>query len=75
MKKQYTYLVKRKRDGKLFCTYGNFKVPGYRPGALFDFVSKDYPYGVQTPFGIVKNISNGLRYDSKRYNVIRQVAR
>lgn len=24
-KKNYCYLIRRKRDGKLFCTYGNFK--------------------------------------------------
>lgn len=71
---KYCYLVERKKDKKQFVTFGNFKVAGNRPGYLFDFVSDSYEYAKESPFGLRSNISNGLRYDSKTYRVIRQVA-
>lgn len=72
MVKEYYYLVKRKSDGKTFIAVGNFKVPGYRPGALYEFAPESYPYKIQTPSGRRYNISSDIRYDSKRFSVIRQ---
>lgn len=70
----YCYLIERKRDKKRFLAFGNFKEAGNRPKYLFDFVSDSYEYAKESPFGLRSNISNGLRYDSKTYRVIRQVA-
>lgn len=76
VKKNYCYLVRRKRDGKLFCTYGNFKEAWNRPKYLFNLVSSAYIYAVKLPFGnlLASNVSSDLRYNSKDYSVIRQAA-
>lgn len=75
-RKSYIYLIRRTRDGELFCTYGNFKEAWNRPSSLFSRVSKDYSYPQKTPFGdlLISNISCDLRYNSKDYHVIRQMA-
>lgn len=66
----------KKRDGKLFCTYGNFKEAWNRPKYLFNLVSSAYIYAVKLPFGnlLASNVSSDLRYNSKDYSVIRQAA-
>lgn len=76
VKKNYCYLVRRKRDGKLFCTYGNFTEAWNRPKYLFNLVSSAYIYAVKLPFGnlLASNVSSDLRYNSKDYSVIRQAA-
>lgn len=76
MKKNYCYLIRRVRDGALFCAYGNFREAWNRPSYLFPTVSKTYSYAQKTPFGdlLVSNISCDIRYDSKKYHVIRQMA-
>ena len=76
VKKNYCYWVRRKRDGKLFCTYGNFKEAWNRPKYLFNLVSSAYIYAVKLPFGnlLASNVSSDLRYNSKDYSVIRQAA-
>lgn len=80
-RKRYCYLIRRKRDGKLFCTFGNFKEACYgnHPCVLYDFLPKSYVgYSCQdTPFGLARNISNGLRCDGiykTQYETVRQVA-
>lgn len=75
-KKRYCYLIRRNRDGELFCAYGNFKEAWNRPSGLFPLVRKSYIYAQKTPFGdlLVSNISCDERYDSKYYHVIRQAA-
>lgn len=72
MSKQYTYLVKRKCDGELFVTFGDFKNPANRPSCLYSFAPEAYRYKVKTPFGNVYNVSNDLKYNSKTYSVVRQ---
>ena len=72
--KSYCYLIERKRDGERFCTFGNFKEAWNRPTALFQFVSDTFPHPHPSPFGLRSNISCDLKYDSKNYRVIFQVA-
>lgn len=74
-KRSYIYLVRRRSDGELFVTYGNFKNSFNRPVYLVPFVPDEYPYGVETPFGNVKNYSCNIKYDSRYYTVIRQAVR
>lgn len=75
-KRNYIFLIKRYSDNKLFCSYGNFKRSGYRPVYLFPLVTEKYKYSQKTPFGdlLVSNISCDLKYNSKEYHVIRQMA-
>ena len=73
-KKNYCYLIERKKDGKRFCTFGNFKDAWNRPAALFDLVSDNYIYPIESPFGLRSHISNGIRCNPKEFRVIRQVA-
>lgn len=75
MIKEYIYLVKRKSDGKLFVTYGNFKIPGLRPSHLFKFAPIDYWCKKETPFGYVYNISSDEKYDSHKHSVVMQIQR
>lgn len=70
--KKYVYLVKRKLDGKMFVTYGNFKLAFLGKGYLFEFVPEDCLYKQFTPYGYVSNISTGIQYDSKKYKVVNQ---
>lgn len=67
-KKNYCYLIRRKRDGKLFCTYGNFKEAWNRPKYLFNLVSSAYIYAVKLPFGnlLASNVSSDLIIQFKR---------
>ena len=71
--KKYVYLIKRKSDGKMFVTYGNFKLAFLGKGYLFEFVSEDCLYKQFTPYGYVLNISTGIQYNSKEYKVVNQV--
>lgn len=72
-KKNFCYLIERKSDGEKFCAFGNFKEAWNRPTALFQFTDT-YEHGIPSPFGMRKNISCDLRYNSNNYRVIRQVA-
>lgn len=74
MKKNYCYLVERKGDGEQFCTFGNFKEAWNRPSYLYEFVPETYEYAHKTPFGTVSNVSGDLRYNSRDYKVIKQIA-
>ena len=67
-------MIERKSDGETFCAFGNFKEAWDRPSALFQFVTDDYKYGILSPFGMRNNISCDLKYNSKDYKVIRQMA-
>lgn len=75
--KQYIYLIRRVRDGALFCAYGNFKVGWCRPSYLFPVVDSYRMYAQRTPFDNiwVKHISCDCKYDSHYYHVIRQEER
>lgn len=72
--KAYLYLVLRLRDGEKFVAYGNFRAAYIYPKYLYKFVDDNYPYGVKTPWGKRKNISeDGISLEDGGYKVIYQL--
>lgn len=71
---QYCYLVERKGDGEKFVMYGDLKQAWLKVTNLFQFVSTEYKHAKESPFGLRRNISSDLKYNSKDYRVLRQVA-
>lgn len=74
MKMQYCYLVERKKDRNKFVMYGNLKQTWLGVTHLFQLVSAGYKHAKESPFGLRQNISSDLKYNSKDYRVVRQVA-
>lgn len=74
-KAKYYYLVERKRDGERFCMFGNLKLAWLGVSHLFQFVPESYGYAISSPFGLIHNVASDLKYNSRDYRVIYQVAR
>lgn len=75
--KTYVYLVVNKVNGNKYVMIGNLKNCNIGIGSgryLYQFVSDNYKYAKETPYGLISNISCELKYNSEEYKVVHQIA-
>lgn len=73
--KYYFYLVENKSNGSRYVMMGNLKDSNMGCGRyLYEIVGDKYEYARNTPYGFRSNISTGIKYNSKYYRVVHQIA-
>ena len=73
----YVYLVVNKTNKNKYMMIGNLKNCNMGIGSgryLYQFVNDDYKYAIETPYGLISNISCELKYNSEEYKVVHQIA-
>lgn len=71
----YVYLVVNRVNGNKYVMIGNLKNCNMGSGRyLYHFVTANYKYAKESPYGLISNISCGLKYNSKQYKVLHQMA-
>lgn len=74
----YYFLVKCKKTGINYIMIHNFKNPNCKGDCglyLYQLVDKSYKYSINTPYGYRKNISTGIKYNSKNFKIEHQTPR
>lgn len=73
--KYYFYLVENKANGNRYVMRGNLKDRNMGSGRyLYEIVGEKYEYARNSPYGFICNISTGIKYNSKQYRIVHQIA-
>lgn len=75
MDEMFVYLVERKSDGEKFAMVTNLKSRNWMNIGmgkyLFSFVSRNYEYGIMTPYGLRNNVTADVeKYNTRHYRVL-----
>lgn len=71
--KKYVYLVLNKTNGNQYTMIGNLKNENVGSGRyLYQFVSDGYQYAKKSPYGLISNMTCGMKYNSEQYRVLHQ---
>lgn len=73
--KSYYYLVINKTNGNRYIMMGNLKDCNMGSGKyLYELVGEKYEFARNSPYGFRNNVSTGIKYNSKHYKIIHQMA-